>query len=171
MQDANNRVPDSTENHRAALRLAQAEALVLPATGMAVQIDIGEANNVHPRNKWEVGRRLALIARAKIYGEQVAFSGPVLSRATREGDAVTLTFSGQSGGLMSRANTLRGFELAGADGKFVAARAEIFGADTVKVSVAGVEPVAVRYAWGDDPAGDLTDAAGLPAAPFVKEIK
>jgi sialate O-acetylesterase len=170
VQDANYRSPDSPGDYRVALRLAQASALTLPSTGMVVQHDIGESNNVHPRNKWEVGRRLALLARAKTYGEHVQFFGPVLRSAVRDHINVRLTFDVQSGALMSAAKTLGGFEIAGDDGKFSSASAKIDGL-TVVLTASVLNPCAVRYAWGDDPRADLISESGMPAEPFVVELK
>jgi sialate O-acetylesterase len=150
----------------ALLRDAQTEALVLPATGQAVAIDIGEAGDVHPKNKQEVGRRLALLARAKVYGGAVDFCGPVFNRLMREGTAMRVSFGYAGNGLIARDKPLQSFQIAGADQKFFPAIAQIE-RDTVLVSSADVpEPVAVRYAWTNAPEANLYNGAGLPAVPF-----
>jgi sialate O-acetylesterase len=148
------------------LREAQARALALPATGQAVAIDIGEAGNIHPRNKQEVGRRLALLAKAKVYSLPVDASGPVFLRAEPEGAALRLRFSSAGDGLTAADKPLQSFEVAGADRVFHPAAAVIHG-DTILVqSPAVARPVAVRYAWKNAPEANLFNGAGLPAAPF-----
>lgn len=173
VQAPNFRDPNSPGYYRAALRLAQAEALAVPGVAMAVTIDIGDPGNAHPHNKREVGRRLALIARAQVYGEkEVAAFGPVLASVTREAPGVVrVAFKVSSPPLMARTEPLGGFELAGADGIFHPAEARIDGAAVLLTAATVKEPRQVRYAWGDDPASALADAAGLPAAPLVVEVK
>jgi sialate O-acetylesterase len=150
----------------ALLRDAQTETLSLPATGQAVAIDIGEADDIHPKNKQEVGRRLALLARAKVYGGSVDFSGPVFNRMVREGTALRVSFDYAGNGLIARDKPLQSFQVAGADQKFYPAIAQIE-RDTVVVSSTQVpEPVAVRYAWTNSPEANLYNGAGLPAVPF-----
>jgi len=149
----------------AELREAQTMTLSLPNTGMAVIIDIGDAENIHPKNKQEVGRRLALNALAKDYGKDVEFSGPMYQSMAVEGDKVRLVFS-HAEGLVAKGGVLTGFAIAGADSQFVWANAQIDG-ETVLVSSPDVEsPIAVRYAWADNPLCNLYNAAGLPASPF-----
>jgi sialate O-acetylesterase len=151
----------------AELREAQTMTLGLPNTGMAVIIDIGEADNIHPRNKQDVGRRLALWALAKTYGQKVVYSGPMYESMAVKGDAVTLHFEHVGGGLVAKGDVpLRGFAIAGADRKFVWAEAEIKGNQVVVRSDAVKEPAAVRYAWADNPVCNLYNKAGLPASPF-----
>lgn len=150
------------------LRESQVEALGLRNTGMAVTIDIGMSKNIHPTNKQEVGRRLALAARAVAYGEDVIPSGPLYRQLTSENGRLRVWFDYAAGGLEARGGEpLNGFLIAGEDGKFVAAEARIEG-DTVVVSSPEVKrPVAVRYAWADDPVtANLVNKAGLPASPF-----
>jgi sialate O-acetylesterase len=151
----------------AVVREGELQALSEPATGLAVAIDIGEANDIHPRNKRDVGARLAQWALARIYGVSAVASGPLFAGATIEGDRVRVRFDHIAGGLVARGGSLRTFFIAGANRKFVAAQAEIDG-DTVVVRHPDVaEPVAVRYAWADNPDGcNLYNAAGLPASPF-----
>jgi sialate O-acetylesterase len=149
------------------VRESQAAILSLPNTGMAVTIDIGDPDNVHPKNKEPLGDRLTLIALANAYGHKVEFSGPVYESMTVEGGAIRLKFSHVGGGLVAKGGPLKWFQIAGADQKFVDADATIDG-DFVVVRNANVSaPVAVRYAWDNYPDGcNLYNAAGLPAAPF-----
>ena len=149
------------------VREAQAMALDLVNTAMSVTTDIGNPNDIHPRNKQDVGRRLALAARAKVYGESgLAFSGPVFRQATREGRTLRLWFDHLGGGLSARGGELRGFELAGAEGKYVAAEARIVGVNVLLSSAAVDAPLKARYAWAAAPDGNLFNKAGLPASPF-----
>jgi sialate O-acetylesterase len=148
------------------LRESQTETLGLRNTGMAVTIDIGESNDIHPKNKQDVGRRLALAALHVAYHGTEDYSGPMYRQATPEAGALRVWFT-HAGGMQARGGgPLTGFTIAGADGNFVAADANIEG-DTVIVSSAQVSlPVAVRYAWADDPVCNLINSAGLPASPF-----
>jgi sialate O-acetylesterase len=152
-------------------REAQAAALALPKTGMAVALDIGLPDDLHPTNMQEAGRRLALLAEQMAYGRDVVSSGPTFARATVEGKKLRLHFTNIGGGLTARGGgALLGFEVAGMDGKHVAADAVIDG-QTILVSSAQVaEPVAVRYAWAANPTCNLYNTDGLPAAPFRKSI-
>ncbi|HVU22934.1 MAG TPA: sialate O-acetylesterase [Opitutus sp.] len=150
----------------AQLREAQAKALALPATGMAVAIDNPEPEDIHPTRKQELGRRLALLARAHIYGVQVDASGPLFASAAREGAAMRVHFTHAGNGLVAHDRPVQALELAGADRVFHPATARIAG-DTLLVSSPDVkEPVAVRYAFTNAPAANLYNGAGLPAAPF-----
>jgi sialate O-acetylesterase len=141
--------------------------LGLKNTGMAVIIDIGEAKDIHPRNKQDVGKRLALWALANTYDKSVPYSGPLYKSMDRSGGKITLHFDHCDGGLVAKGGEpLRGFAIAGEDRKFVWADARIEG-DTVVVSSSQVaEPLAVRYAWADNPVCNLYNGAGLPASPF-----
>jgi sialate O-acetylesterase len=148
---------------------AQAEsAKQIPHTGMAVINDVGELNDIHPKNKQEVGRRLALIALAKDYGRKdLEYSGPVFTGQAIEGNRIRLKFEHTGGGLASRdGKPLSWFEVAGADGKFIPADAAIDGKDVV-VSAAGVaEPKAARYAFSQIAEPNLMNKEGLPAGAF-----
>jgi sialate O-acetylesterase len=159
--------PEPQENDWAELREAQSMALLLPNTGMAVTIDIGEANDIHPKNKQDVGKRLALWALAKTYGKKIVCSGPIYKYMVVKGDnKAILYFYYVGGGLVTKGDSLKGFAIAGADKKFVWADANIVG-DTVVVSSDKVSaPVAVRYAWGENPVCNLYNKEGLPATPF-----
>ena len=139
----------------------------VPNTGMAVTIDIGEANNIHPRNKQEVGRRLAQWALAKTYGKKVVACGPLYKSMRVDGDKIVIEFDYAGDGLAVRGgDKLKGFAIAGADKKFVWADAQVVG-NTVAVSSADVKsPAAVRYAWANNPDCNLVNKAGLPASPF-----
>lgn len=147
---------------------AQEAALSIPHTGMAVTTDIGNVTDIHPRNKQEVGRRLALWALAKTYDRPVpVYSGPLYKSKSVQGDSIRLRFRHTGGGLVSRdGKPLTHFTIAGKDGKFVEAQARIEG-DTVVVSSPQVpKPVAVRYAWHQEAEPNLANKAGLPASPF-----
>lgn len=147
-------------------REAQQQALKLPATGEALAIDIGEEKDIHPKNKQDVGHRLALIALANTYGvKNLEYSGPVYAGIKKEKGALRVKFT-HAAGLNAKGSGLSGFAVAGADKKFVPATARIEG-DTVVVSASGVaEPVAVRYAWAGFPEVSLYNEAGLPASSF-----
>ena len=147
---------------------AQTATLSVPHTGMAVTVDIGNVADIHPGNKQDVGKRLALWALAKDYGKQdICFSGPLYKAMTVEGDRVRLTFDHVCGGLVSRdGRPLTHFAIAGADERFVDAKAEIDG-PTVVVRAEGVaNPVAVRFGWDQEAEPNLSNQAGLPASPF-----
>ncbi|MBM3796794.1 MAG: sialate O-acetylesterase [Acidobacteria bacterium] len=163
-----NRESDATRTTWAHLREAQAEALALPKTAMVVAIDIGEVNDVHPRNKQEVGRRFALIARYQLEGDAVDCSGPVFKAAVREGAALRVSFV-HGEGLHSRAQPIVGVEIAGADRRFHPATVRIDGETLVVSSEKVSEPGAVRYAWHNFPEACLFGRSGLPAAPFRSE--
>jgi sialate O-acetylesterase len=170
VQLANFMAPDAqpAESGWAELREAQSmTAATLPNAGQAVIIDIGDEKDIHPKNKQDVGLRLALIALAKSYSRHVEYSGPAYcSMRVSDGKAI-LTFDHVGGGLVIRSDeALKGFAIAGADRHFVWADAKIEG-DTVVVSSPQVtEPAAVRYGWGNNPACNLYNKAGLPASPF-----
>jgi sialate O-acetylesterase len=151
----------------AGLREAQTAALHLQRTAMAVTLDIGESGNIHPRNKQEVGRRLALAALRTVYGKDVIASGPVFLSAMREGHAMRVRFASIASGLAtSDGAPPAGFLVAGADRAWHRANARIEG-DSVIVSCPDVpEPLAVRYGWADDPINTLRSLAAFPAAPF-----
>ncbi len=155
----------------AELREAQTMTLSLPNTGMAVAIDIGDAKDIHPKNKQDVGKRLALWALAKTYSKKVECSGPLYKSMAKKGNTIVLRFDHVGGGLVAKGDEpLQGFAIAGADRKFVRAEARIEG-DTVVVSSEKVaSPVAVRYAWADNPTCSLYNQAGLPASPFRTDI-
>jgi sialate O-acetylesterase len=161
------RNPQPTESDWASLREAQAmTAANDPLNGLAVAIDIGEANDIHPKSKQEVGRRLGLVAEKIAYGKNVAASGPVFSTMTVEGNEAVLRFNHTHGGLVSAGEKITGFAIKGETGNFVWADARIDG-DTIRVSAGGVDkPVAVRYAWADNPEASLSNKAGLPMVPF-----
>jgi sialate O-acetylesterase len=135
-------------------------------TGMAVTIDIGEADDIHPRNKQDVGRRLALEARRVAYGEDIVSSGPIYRAARVERGRIRVLFDSVGDGLVARTSPLSSFEVAGHDRVFVNAEASIDG-DTVVVSSPKVRyPIAVRYAWQNNPEASLFNKEGLPASPF-----
>ncbi|MEI6034769.1 MAG: sialate O-acetylesterase [Verrucomicrobiae bacterium] len=181
--------PEPGDSNWAELREAQSMALKLPNTGQAVLIDIGESGDIHPRNKKDVGERLALIALAKDYGKQLPFSGPVYDSMKIEGGKVILSFLHADGGLAAKplpdaydiksaanetaplvrnspGSQLEGFAICGEDKKWVWADAKIDGAKVAVWSDKVPSPAAVRYAWADNPTCNLTSGSGLPASPF-----
>jgi len=158
--------PEPDDSAWAELREAQLMTLELPETGMAVIIDIGEARDIHPKNKQDVGKRLALWALANTYGQEIVYCGPLYKSMERKGKNIVLHFDHVGGGLVAQGGDLKGFAIAGKDRQFVWADARIEG-KTVVVSNAEVsQPVAVRYAWADNPLCNLYNKAGLPASPF-----
>lgn len=139
--------------------------------GLAAATDIGDAADIHPQNKQEVGRRLALIALAKTYGQQVVCSGPVYKSMQIKGNTIVLTFNDVGGGLVAKGEKLLGFAIAGNDRNFVYADATIAG-DTVTVSAPGVtSPSIVYYGWANNPVCNLFNKEGLPAIPFRTETE
>ena len=145
---------------------AQLMTLNLPNTGMAVINDIGAANNIHPTNKQDVGHRLALNALAKTYGRDVPYSGPIYDSMTVEDSAIRLHFKHTDGGLIANGGELESFAIAGDDRNFVWGNAIIDGETVVVSSPAVPDPVAVRYAWTNNPEATLYNGAGLPASLF-----
>lgn len=164
--------PYDYENDRgetAAFREAQAAALALPATGMVVTSDIGDPADIHPRNKRDVGRRLAKLALARTYGVSMVDTGPSFAGVRFEGATATVRLD-HADGLWSRFGPPLGFLVAGSDRRFVRAAAEVT-EDGVRVSHPSIAaPTAVRYLWWDDAEGFLFNAAGLPAAPFRSDV-
>jgi len=163
--------PDQEQPHEsdwAVLRESQSSALSLPNTGQAITLDIGDADDIHPKNKQDVGKRLARWAKALAYGDQLIVpSGPIYRDHVIKNGMVYLRFDHVGGGLMARDNPLGGFAIAGPEGGFVWAEARIQG-DSVVVSHPDIpNPAAVRYAWADNPStANLINAEGLPAASF-----
>jgi sialate O-acetylesterase len=140
-----------------------------PKTGMAIINDVGEANDIHPKNKKDPGERLARWALAKDYGKELIYSGPLFKSSEVKDGAIRVTFDQSGAGLKSRdGGALKRFEIAGADKKWKWADAKIYGKDAVVVSSAEVKaPVAVRYAWAANPEGaNLVNSDGLPASVF-----
>jgi sialate O-acetylesterase len=159
--------PEPGSSDWAELREAQLQTLRLENTGMAVAIDIGEAKDIHPKNKQDVGLRLALNARALAYKEKIAYAGPIYKSYTIRGDKIQIHFGHVSNGLKTGdGSEVKGFAIAGSDHVFHWANVVIEG-NKVTVSSPEVKfPVAVRYAWADNPVCNLYDGAGLPASPF-----
>jgi len=149
------------------VREGQLQTLQVPNTAMASAIDIGDPTNIHPKNKQEVGRRLALAARARAYGEKIPASGPLYAGMVVEGGAIRVRFTATDGGLTAKDGApLVGFIIAGADGKWFRADARIDGATVLVSSPSVPQPVAARYAWAPYPEVSLFNGAGLPASPF-----
>lgn len=150
----------------AEVREAQALAMSLSNTGLATAIDIGEAENIHPRNKQELARRLSLVALANIHGKQVEYSGPAYKSSSIDGGKITVTFSHSTGMKPREGEVLRGFAVAGSDRVFHPSRAAVSGDSVVVECPAVPVPASVRYSWAQNPAGNLVNASGLPALPF-----
>lgn len=150
----------------ALLRESQTMTLEIPRTGMAVAIDIGEADDIHPKNKQEVGRRLALAALAQVYYQDIESSGPLFSGAQEEDGKIRLSFRNSEGLKAADGGKIKGFAIAGEDRKFVWADVEIEGDHMLVSSPQVPKPIAVRYGWSDNPEVNLVNAAGLPASPF-----
>jgi len=160
------RPQDSIDSEWAELREAQTLTLKAHDTGMAVTIDIGNPDDIHPRNKLDVGLRLARWALADTYGMKLEKSGPLYDSYKVEGDRVRVKFT-HAGGLKTRDGAApAGFYVAGADRKFVPAEARVEKGSVVVWSKEVPAPVAVRYAWADNPAANLYNSDGLPASPF-----
>ena len=161
--------PEQSDSAWAELREAQTMTLdKLPNTGQAVIIDLGEGRDIHPRNKRDVAERLVRLALANDYEIDMPAQSPRYKSMTKDGDTITLTFDHVGRGLYAfDADPLQGFMIAGEDREFVPAEAKITGEDTVEVRAEGVsDPVAVRYAWADNPVVNLYTRGGLPATPF-----
>jgi len=153
----------------AELREAQATALRLPNTGMAVSIDLGDPKDIHPRKKAEVGRRLAAIALNKVYEKRNTFSGPVYKSHVIEGCRVIISFTNVDSGLITKDkyDYLKGFEVAGQDQLFHLAKAQIQGNKVIVFNDSVASPVAVRYGWADDDSeASLFNFRDFPAVPF-----
>ena len=151
----------------AGLREAQQQlAQRVPGVGLVTAVDIGESADIHPKNKQDVGARLALAARGLVYGENVSWRCPAFRAMRVEGDRVAVTFDSTGGGLEARGGKVHGFAVAGADHRFAWADAVIDGDSVVLSSPAVAQPVAVRYAWADSPDCSLYGRQGLPVLPF-----
>lgn len=162
-------LPDPGPSNWAKLREAQLLSLTVPNAAMTVAIDVGEAKDIHPKNKQEVGYRLSRNALRLVYGKSVVDSGPLYESMQTEGDKIVLSFRHTSGGLVARDKYgyLKSFAVAGPDRKFYWAKAAIRGSQVVVYSDKVPNPVAVRYAWADNPGdANLYNGEGLPASPF-----
>jgi sialate O-acetylesterase len=157
-----------SESQWAELREAQLKSLSVPNTAMAVAIDLGEWNDIHPDNKKTVGERLALAAFKTAYGENIVHSGPIYQSHIVEGSKIIISFSNTGSGLIANdGEALSEFAIAGADKKFLWAKAKIEGDKIIVWSDAVTNPVYVRYAWADNPVNpNLFNKEGLPASPF-----
>ena len=161
--------PEPDESDWAELREAQTMTMSkLPHTGEAVIIDVGEGKDIHPRNKSMVGQRLARWALAKQYGVDIPCQSPTYQSMEKNGSSIVLSFEQVHGGWRPfDVNTPRGFAIAGADKKFVWADAKILKDNRIEVSSSQVsDPVAVRYAWANNPVCNMFDQVGLPLTPF-----
>jgi sialate O-acetylesterase len=144
----------------------------VPATGMAVAIDLGDPQDIHPANKQPIGERLALHARALAYGEKLVHSGPIFDSLAVEGSSIVVSFDHVGGGLAARGDgsQVQGFELAGTDHDYRWARAEIRGKTVILSSPEVPQPAFIRYAWANYPTCNLVNAEGLPASPFRAHV-
>ena len=141
-----------------------------PATGMVVTIDCGDAGDIHPPDKRQVGARLALLARGQVYGEKIVYSGPLYDGVKIDGSRAVLAFKHTGGGLVAKDGELKGFVIAGKDKKFVPATAKIEGETIVVSSPDVAAPLAVRYGWENVPVPSLYNKDGLPASPFRTDL-
>jgi sialate O-acetylesterase len=157
-----------SESQWAELREAQLKSLSVLNTGMAVAIDLGEWNDIHPDNKKDVGERLALAAQKIAYGENIVYSGPIYQSSKTEGNKIIITFNHVGSGLITNdGEELSEFAIAEADRKFVWAKAKIEGNTVIVWNDAVTNPMYVRYAWADNPVNpNLFNKEGLPASPF-----
>ena len=128
--------------------------------------DAADMNNVHPKNKQEIGRRLALAGLALAYNEKVVYSGPIYDKMEISGNSIKLYFKHSGSGLVAKEDTLKGFAIAGEDKKFVWATGKIEGNSVIVSSPEIANPVAVRYGWGNNPVTSLYNKENLPASPF-----
>lgn len=147
------------------------KTLKVPNTGMAITLDLGEANDIHPKDKQGVGKRLAMWALAKVYNQKnVVASGPLPDGYEIDGEEVVLSFR-YATGLNANGEELKGFAISGADQKWLPAKARIEGDQVVVWHPDLKQPKAVRYAWADHPEANLVNGAGLPASPFRTDAK
>jgi len=159
--------PEPSESEWAELREAQTMTLSQPNTGMACTIDIGDAGNIHPSNKQEVGRRLALSAEKLVYNQNCIASGPLYKGYRKDGNKIRISFTNSGSGLSTRGGKeVTGFAIAGNDKQFYWAKAAIVGKEVVVHSEKVPNPEAVRYAWADNPECNLINTEGLPVVPF-----
>lgn len=165
--------PTTTRGDWIALREALTTALAVPGTGQAITIDVGDAADIHPPRKREVGERLARLARHRVYGQPIEDSGPLLVTAVVKPGGVELEFSHATGGLAFGGDPLEAFDLAGEDGRFAAVTAvDILDGNRLSLRSSSIpHPVFVRHAWRANPTGWLRNADGLPAAPFARRAR
>lgn len=162
------------ESSWAELRQQQTNLLAVPNTGMAVAIDLGEWNDIHPLNKYDVGKRLALQAQKIAYGDKkIVYSGPLFKSMKINGNKLVMKFTETGSGLVAKGNKeLNGFAIAGEDGQFVWAKATIQGDEITVSSKTVLKPTKVRYAWADNPEGaNLYNKENLPASPFEATLE
>jgi hypothetical protein len=158
----------SREDFRPQVREAMLQSLRLKSTGMAITIDVGESGDQHPKNKRDVGQRLAYWALGDVYGVSVpSTSGPLPDGHALRGTELSLNFRHADGGLIAKDDgALRGFEIAGEDRQWKPAAARIEGSSVIVSNPEVSSPTAARYSWANDPHGNLYNGAGLPASPF-----
>ncbi len=159
-------LPNFRYKHWPITRESMLKCLTVKNTGMAVTIDIGEKNNIHPKNKQDVGKRLALIAFKRVYGKDIVGESPLYKSMKIEDSKIMISFKNIGSGLTAKGGTLKGFEIASADKEFHPAQADIKNNKVIVHSDKVRNPVAVRYAWKPDPDCNLYNKKGLPASPF-----
>jgi sialate O-acetylesterase len=159
-------LPNLQSQNFTGVREEQFRILEAPNTFLTVNIDIGDPKDVHPHNKQEFGRRLALLAEKEVYGKKVICQGPIFAAMKIEGNQARIRFSSEDGKLAIKGDRLQGFLIAGADGKFQPADAKIEGMEVLVSSPGVAAPTSVRYAWEGWPIATLTNSSGLPAWPF-----
>ena len=160
--------PNGVES--AELKNAQASALALKHTGIAVTLDLGVPKNIHPPYKREVGDRLALLALANDFHRKITSSGPTFKSLKREGNKITVTFDNLDGGLVIHGDKLREFEIAGSDGKYYPADAQIINNKVIITSASVIDPEYIRYCWHNGSLASLFNKAGLPASLFMAGV-
>jgi sialate O-acetylesterase len=167
VQLASMKRPGEKSRQWALLREAQLQTLKVPATAMAVAVDLGEQDNIHPKNKEDVAKRLVLAARKIAYGEEIVYTGPLLQSVEFNQSEARIRFTGVGSGLHVKDGTkIKGFTIAGADKQFHEASATIQGNEVIVTASEVLDPKAVRYAFESWPEGNLYNEEGLPASPF-----
>ncbi len=159
--------PEPSESAAAEVREAQMiTAEKVPNTGVICTIDIGDIQDIHPKDKQDVGKRLALLALAQVYHKHVVYSGPRFKSMVKKGSRLIIHFTHTEGGLVVKGAELKGFAIEGADHKWVWASAKVSGSSVILSAAEVSDPIAARYDWADTPDADLFNGAGLPAFPF-----
>jgi len=163
--------PEPGDSAWAELRDAQLQALQVPQTGLVTTIDLGEADNIHPKNKTDVGKRLALSALGTVYQKSIEYMGPLFDHLSKKNGKLVLYFNHTGGGLIAKGGKpLKGFAVTGEDGKFYWSKAAISGKTVVLKCIQVQNPIKVRYAWADNPICNLYNKEGLPASPFQANV-
>jgi len=170
LPDFRSREKDPVDGNWPLIREGQDAATKIPNVEMSVLLGLGAANDIHPKNKTDVGRRLSRVASHLVYGKEVEWTGPRFESMTVEGARLRIHFKYADKGLKVEGGTLKGFAIAGIDGKFRWAKAKLDGSSVLVWNDQIPEPVAVRYAWADNPDANLMGKNGLPTAPFRTDV-